>query len=200
MVFLGTEVLISRDYAKGKWHERQRIVVIHCPLQHKHEAAAKEARRSHLQNMSDSSGNSQQICGICCKRMQWRWKILQGFKKKLYKFSEEKSFKNFWKNRNNLWLRDSITESSRRTSIKWNTSKIYLVSMFPMHPFFWDGSCEELGNFWVPGQDFLFYGNQTQNTRQERTTTRVIQWANSSRIHLKLFIKHNLKQNISIKI
>lgn len=141
MVLLGTEIPISRDYARGKWHERQRIVMIHCPLQHKQEEAAKEGWRSHLQNMSDSSGNSQQICGICCKRMQQRWKILQGFKKKLYKLSEEKSFKNFWINRNNLRLRDSITESSWRTSMKWKASKIYLVLYVPHASIFFEMGC-----------------------------------------------------------
>lgn len=131
LVFSGSEIPISRNYARGKQHERQRIVVVHCPLQHKHEAEAKEVKRSHLQNLSGSSGNSQQICRISCKRIQWRWKILQGFKKKLYKFSEEKSFKNSWINRNNIWLRDSITESSWRKSMKWKVFKIYLVLNVP---------------------------------------------------------------------
>lgn len=112
-------------------------------------------------------------------------------------------FKNFWINRNNFWLRDSITESSWRTGMKWKASKIDLVlnvSHESTYTFFWDGSCEELENFWIPGQDFLFYGYQIQNTRLARTHASVNQWVNFSRIHLKLFIKHNLKQNISIKI
>lgn len=112
-------------------------------------------------------------------------------------------FKNFWINRNNFWLRASLTESSWRTGMKWKASKIDLVlnvSHESTYTFFWDGSCEELENFWIPGQDFLFYGYQIQNTRLERTHASVNQWVNFSRIHLKLFIKHNLKQNISIKI